>query len=67
MLEIIKQKLLTYGQLERELSQTIYQLDREELGRSLSKITCKFVSNNLAIVIQGYFILKRDKICSRSN
>ena len=52
MLEIIQQKLPTYGQLERELSQTISQLYREELGRSPSKTTCKFVSNNLAIVIE---------------
>ena len=52
MLEIIQQKLPTYGQLERELSQTISQLYREELGRSPSKTTCKFLSNNLAIVIE---------------
>ena len=34
------------------MSQTICQLYREELGRSPSKTTCKFVSNNLAIVIE---------------
>ena len=52
MLEIIQQKLPTYGQLERELSQTICQLYRNELGHSPSKITCKFVGNNLAIAIE---------------
>ena len=52
MLEIIQQKLPTYGKLERELSQTIYRLYRNELGHSPSKITCKFASNNLVIVIE---------------
>ena len=50
MSETIK-KIPTYGQLERDLSQIIYQLYREEFEHSPSKITCKFFSNNLAIVI----------------
>ena len=52
MLETIKHELPTYGQLERDLSQMIYKLYREEFGHSPSKITCKFFSNNLAIVIE---------------
>ena len=52
MLEIIQQKLPTYGELERELSQTIDRIYRQELGLSPGKITCKFVGNNLAIVIE---------------
>ena len=46
------EKLPTYGQLERDLSQMIYQLYREEFDHSPSKISCKFFSNNLAIVIE---------------
>ena len=52
MLEIIKQKPPTYGQLKRKLSQIIYQLYREELGHPPGRITCKFFSENLAIVIE---------------
>ena len=52
MLKIIEQELPTYEQLETDLSQIIYQLYREEFGHSPSKISCKFFSNNLAIVIE---------------
>ena len=52
MLEIIPQKLPTLGQLERDLSQITYKLYCEELGHSPGKITYKFLSNNLAIVIE---------------
>ena len=52
MLENIEHKLPTYGQLERDLSQMIYKLYREEFEHSPGKITCKFFSNNLAIVIE---------------
>ena len=46
------EELPTYGQLERDLSQMIYQLYREKFEHSPSKISCKFFSNNLAIVIE---------------
>ena len=52
MSETIKHELPTYGQLERELSQTIHKLYHEEFKHSPGKITCKFFSNNLAIVIE---------------
>ena len=45
-------KLPTFGQLERQLSQKMHKLYREELEHSPKKITCKFFSNNLAIVIE---------------
>lgn len=48
----ISQKLPTYGQLERELSQKIHKLYREELEHSAGKITFKFFSSNLAIVVK---------------
>ena len=68
MSETIKHELPTYGQLERELFQTIYQLYRKELECSPSKITCEFISNNLAIVIEDSLttiektLLKENKI-----
>ena len=45
-------KLPTFGQLERQLSQSIQQLYREELGHSPQKVTCKFFKNQLSIVIE---------------
>lgn len=52
MSEISDSKLPTSGQLERELSQAIARLYRDELGHSPGKITCKFFGNYLAIVIE---------------
>ena len=49
----IIEELPTYGQLERELSQIIHKLYREELGHSPSKVTCKFFNNKLAIVVEN--------------
>ena len=46
-------KLLTCGQLERNLSQRIHKLYREELGNSPHKITTKLFANHLAIVIEN--------------
>ena len=51
MLKIIEE-LPTYEQLEIDLSQMIYLLYREEFGYSPGKISCKFFSNNLAIVVE---------------
>ncbi|MBE9044339.1 DUF2294 domain-containing protein [Pleurocapsales cyanobacterium LEGE 10410] len=48
----MKQELPTLGQLERDLSQITYKVYREELGHSPSKITCKFFSKKLAIIIE---------------
>lgn len=45
-------KLPTYGQLERELSQKIHRIYREQLGHSPGRITCSFFGNNLAIIIE---------------
>ena len=45
-------QLPTFGQLERQLSQKIHRLYREELEHSPKKITCKFFSDKLAIVIE---------------
>ena len=46
------EELPTYGQIERDLSQLIHKLYREEFERYPRKISCKFFSNNLAIVIE---------------
>ena len=45
-------QLPTFGQLERQLSQKIHRLYREELEHSPKKISCKFFSNKLAIVVE---------------
>ena len=44
--------LPTSGQLERNLSQRIQKLYRQELEHSPSKVTCQLFSNQLAIVIE---------------
>lgn len=44
--------LATYGQLERDLSQRILRLYREEMKHFPGKITCSFFSNYLAIVVE---------------
>lgn len=44
--------LPTYGQLERDLSQRILKLYREEIQHFPGKITCTFFNNYLAIVIE---------------
>ena len=51
--KIMDRKLLTCGQLERNLSQRIHKLYREELGNSPHKITTKLFDNHLAIVIEN--------------
>lgn len=45
-------QLPTSGQLERNLSQNIQRLYRQELAHSPSKITCKLFGSQLAIVIE---------------
>ena len=44
--------LPTSGQLERELSQNIQKLYRQELEHSPHKVICQLFSNKLAIVIE---------------
>ena len=45
-------QLPTLGQLERNLSQSIQKLYRQELEHSPQKVTCKLFKNNLSIVIE---------------
>jgi uncharacterized protein YbcI len=45
--------LPTIGQLERNLSQSIQKLYRQELKHSPSQITCQLFGNHLAIVIEN--------------
>jgi uncharacterized protein YbcI len=44
--------LPTSGQLERNLSQSIQKLYRQELEHSPSRVTCQLFGNRLAIVIE---------------
>lgn len=45
--------LLTCGQLERNLAQSIQKLYRQELEHMPSKVTCQLFGNQLAIVIEN--------------
>ena len=44
--------LLTYGQLERKLAQSIQAFYRNHLGHQPSKVTCQLFNTKLAIVIE---------------
>ncbi|MEL7008577.1 MAG: DUF2294 domain-containing protein [Cyanobacteria bacterium J06629_2] len=44
--------LLTCGQLERNLSQSIQAFYRQHLGHQPSKVTCQFFDSKLAIIIE---------------
>lgn len=48
----MNQKLPTSGQIERELSQRVQKLYRQELEHSPGKVTCQLFGNQLAIVIE---------------
>lgn len=48
----MNQKLPTSGQIERELSQGVQKLYRQELEHSPGKVTCQLFGNQLAIVIE---------------
>lgn len=48
----MNQELPTSGQLERDLSQKIQKLYRQELDHSTGKVTCQLFGNKLAIVIE---------------
>ena len=43
----------TVGQLERELSQKLQALYRDQLGKRPSKATCQVFDSKLAIVLEG--------------
>jgi uncharacterized protein YbcI len=44
--------LPTRGQLERQISQKVQALYREQLGHQPSKVTCQIFDNKLALVIE---------------
>lgn len=48
----MNRKLPTSGQIERDLSQRIQKLYREQLGHCPRKVTCKLFDNRLAVVIE---------------
>ena len=48
----MEQRLSTPGQLERNLSQSIIKLYRQQLKHSPSKVTCQLFGNQVAIVIE---------------
>lgn len=49
----MQQQLPTFGQLERNLSQDIQKLYREELKHTPQKVTSKFFGNQLTILVEG--------------
>ena len=49
----MNKNLPTSGQLERDLSQSILKLYRQELEHSPSKVTCQLFDDRLAIVIEN--------------
>ena len=53
--------LPTRGQLERQLSQTLQSIYREQFGHSTSKITCHLFKNKVAIVAEDT-VTKIEKI-----
>ena len=60
-------KLPTFGQLERQLSQSIQKLYREDLGHSPKKVTCKFFKNQLSIVIEDALTAVEKALVSQEN
>ena len=49
----MERQLPTFGELERDLSQKIQKLYREELKHSPQKVTSKFFDNKLVILVEG--------------
>ena len=49
----MERQLPTFGDLERDLSQKIHKLYKQELEHSPGKVTSKFFGNQLAIVIEN--------------
>lgn len=48
----MNKNLPTYGQLERNLAQSIQKLYRQELEHNPSKVTCQLFGNQIVIVIE---------------
>ena len=63
----MKQKLPTFGQLERQLSQSIQKLYREELGHSPRKVTCKLFKNQLSVVIEDALTAVEKALVNKGN
>ena len=59
--------LPTSGQLERNLSQGIQRLYRQELEHSPQKVTCQLFSNKLAIVIEDALTAIEKTLASSEN
>ncbi len=45
----------TRGQLERELSQRIQSMYREQLGHQPGKVTCQLFADKLAVIVEDSF------------
>ena len=63
----MNRQLPTLGQLERQLSQSIQKLYREELGHSPQKVTCKFFKNQLSILIEDALTAVEKTLVNRDN
>lgn len=48
----MEQQLPTSGQLERNISQRIQALYREQLGHQPTKVTCQLFSDKLAVILE---------------
>ena len=60
-------RLPTFGELERDLSQKIHKLYKEELEHSPDKIISKFFDNRLTIVIEDALTAVEKTLASEDN
>ena len=60
-------KLPTSGQIERDLSQKIQKLYREQLGHSPRKVICKLFDNRLAVVIEDSMTILQKTLIEENN
>ena len=60
-------KLPTCGQIERDLSQRIQKLYREQIGHSPRKVTCKLFDNRIVIVIEDSFTILQKTLIEEDN
>ena len=60
-------KLPTCGQIERDLSQRIQKLYREQLGHSPRKVNCKLFDNRLAIIIEDSLTVLQKTLIEEDN
>ena len=63
----MERQLPTFGQLERNLSQNIQKLYREELEHTPQKVTSKFFGNRLVIVIEDALTAVEQTLISKDN